>query len=385
MKRVSLWIGLAALWVFVPQGRLSAQDVFLKQQHQTAWSSFENPGGAKGGGAFENKGAKGHAFDKIQAGDSCVLLDVKGAGVVRRIWLTVSDRSPEMLQALKIRMYWDDAAVPAVSVPLGEFFCHGAGTMTVFENCFFSSPEGKSMNSLIPMPFRKAARIMVVNESGKNLSHLFYDVDFVRLKKWDRKMLYFHCHWNRENPSTLGQDYTVLPETKGEGRFLGVSFGIRENPLYGTSWWGEGEMKFYMDGDADHPSLCGTGVEDYVGTAWGLGAFSNRYQGCPIAGRDKLWTLYRFHVPDPIVFRESCRVTLQQIGGGSYEQVLALYRAKVPMIPVTVDLSDEGRFVKLLETDPPLPMDDSAFPRGWTNFYRQDDVSSTAYFYLDRP
>jgi hypothetical protein len=290
-----------------------------------------------------------------------------------------------MLRALKIRMYWDDVSVPAVSVPLGEFFCNGAATMTVFENCFFSNPEGRSMHSILPMPFRKAARVVVVNESGKNLTHLFYDINFLRLKKWDKNMLYFHCYWNHENPTVLGKDYTVLPEVKGEGRFLGVSFGIRENPVYGKTWWGEGEMKFFLDGDGEHPSLCGTGIEDYAGTAWGLGAFDNRYQGCPIAGREGFWTLYRFHVPDPVLFRKSCRVTLQQIGGGPYEQVLELYKAHIPMIPVTVDLSAEGKFIKLLDAENPLPTDHPDFPKGWTNFYRQDDVSSTAYFYLDRP
>ena len=362
-----------------------AQEVYLKQEGETVWTSFENLSGAKGMAAMENKGAKGHAFDRIAAGDSCILLNIKGAGIINRIWLTVNDRSPEMLRALKIRMYWDDATTPAVSVPLGDFFCNGGSVMTAFENCFFSNPESKSMNSSIPMPFRTAARIVVVNESTKQLTHIFYDINLTRLKNWNPNMLYFHCYWNRENPTTLGKDYTVLPETKGEGRFLGVCFGVNENPDYKKTWWGEGEMKFYLDGDTEHPSLCGTGVEDYLGTAWGLGTFSNRYQGCPIAGKNGLWAFYRFHVPDPVLFTKSCKVTLQQIGGGSYEQVLALYKAKVPLIPVTVDFSDEWKFFKLLEADKPMPMDDPDFPKAWVNYYRQDDVSSTAYFYLNRP
>ncbi|MDH6306065.1 hypothetical protein M2459_002791 [Parabacteroides sp. PF5-5] len=371
--------------VLMTHGGLFAQEVFMKREGQTAWTSFENLSGEKGKSALENKGAKGHAFDRILAGDSCVLLNIKGAGIINRIWLTVNDRSPEMLRALKIKMYWDDAAIPAVSVPLGEFFCNGGATMVAFENCFFSNPEGKSMNTNIPMPFRKAARIVLINESDKNLSHIFYDVNLTRLKKWDDKMLYFHCYWNRENPTVLGKDYTVLPEIKGEGRFLGVSFGVNANTAYGGSWWGEGEMKFYLDGDKEHPSLCGTGVEDYVGTAWGLGAYSNWYQGCPISGKDWLWSFYRFHVPDPVLFTESCRVTLQQIGGGPYEQVLELYKANVPMIPVTVDHSDEWKFIKLLELKKTPAMDDPDYPKAWTNYYRQDDVSSTAYFYLDKP
>ena len=241
------------------------------------------------------------------------------------------------------------------------------------------------MNSNVPMPFKTGARIVVVNESANNLSHIFYDVNMTRLKKWNKKMMYFHCYWNRENPTALGRDYTVLPEIKGEGRFLGVSFGVNPNPAYRGNWWGEGEIKFYLDGDKELPSLCGTGVEDYVGTAWYMGAYSNYYQGCPLNGKDGLWTLYRFHVPDPVLFKESCRVNLQQIGGGTYENVLELYQANVPLIPVTVDIEKEWKFLKLLELEKPLKLDDPDFPKAWVNFYRQDDVSSTAYFYLNRP
>ena len=381
MKKVKLLFVLSVLTMH----SVFAQEVYLKQEGQTVWTSFENLSGAKGAGALENKGGKGHAFDRIAAGDSCILLNMEGPGIINRIWMTVNERKPEMLRALKIKFYWDNSPTPAVSVPLGDFFCNGGATMTVFENCFFSNPEGKSMNASIPMPFRTGARVVVVNESDKNLTHLFYDINLTRLKAWNPDMLYFHCYWNRENPTTLGKDYTVLPETKGEGRFLGVCFGVFDNPIYNRTWWGEGEMKFYLDGDKEHPSLCGTGVEDYIGTAWGLGAYYNRFQGCPIAGKDRLWSFYRFHVPDPVLFAESCRVTLQQIGGGTFEQVLALHKANVPMIPVTVDLSDEWKFFKLLEAEKPLSMDDPDFPKAWVNYYRQDDVSSIAYFYLNRP
>ena len=378
---------LIALIVCVVSQTTFAQEIYMKQDSETAWTSFENLSGAKGASAIENKGAKGHAFDRILAGDSCVLLDMKGPGIVNRMWLTISDRSPEMLRALKIKMYWDGSSVPAVSVPLGEFFCNGGAIMSTFENCFFSNPTGKSMNSNVPMPFRTGARIVVVNESAVNLVHFFFDVNLTRLKKWDKKMLYFHCYWNRENPTTLGKDYTVLPEIKGSGRFLGVSFGVNANPIYGPgwNWWGEGEMKFYLDGDQDFPSLCGTGVEDYVGAAWGLSVFNNRYQGCQISNQNLFWSFYRFHVPDPIFFKESCRVTLQQIGGGRYEFVLDLFKNKKPIIPITVDYEKEWQFIKLLELDPPLSIDDPDFPKAWVNYYRQDDVSSTAYFYLDRP
>ena len=383
MKKISIYL---VLFSMIFNCKLFSQEVYLKQEGQTVWTSFENPTGKKGAAATENKGAKGHAFDRILAGDSSVLLDLEGPGIINRIWLTVSNRTPEMLRSLKLKIYWDGSAVPAVNVPLGEFFCNGGATMTVFENCFFSNPEGKSMNSNVPMPFKTKARVVVANESSVNLTHIFYDINLTRLGKWNEDMLYFHCFWNRESPTTLGEDYTVLPEIKGVGRFLGVSFGVLPNRAYRGSWWGEGEIKFYLDGDKELPSLCGTGVEDYVGTAWYMGAYYNTYQGCPLNGKEGgLWTLYRFHVPDPVLFSESCCVKLQQIGGGSYDDVLKLYQAKVPLIPVTVDLEKEWKFLKLLELEKPLPLDDPDFPKAWVNFYRQDDVSSTAYFYLNRP
>ncbi|GHV52209.1 hypothetical protein FACS1894181_15100 [Bacteroidia bacterium] len=361
------------------------QEIYRKRKGESsAWVSFENRSGAKGAAARENKGAKGHPANRLAAGDSCELLRMQGPGIINRIWMTVSDRSPETLRALWIKMYWDDAAVPAVSAPLGDFFCNGLSIMSPFENCFFSNPEGRSMNTVVPMPFRTAARIVLFNLSGKDVTHVFYDMDLTQLKKWEKDMCYFHCHWNRENPSALGKDYTILPETKGEGRFLGVSLGVRADSIYKNTWWGEGEVKFYLDGDSDLPSLCGTGTEDYIGTGWGQGRYCNRYQGCLVAdSKERRWSFYRFHVPDPVLFSQSCKVTLQQIGGSDYETVRDLYNAQVPLIPITADLSAEGKFFLLMDT--PIDLNDPDFPKGWVNFYRQDDISSVAYFYLDKP
>jgi hypothetical protein len=392
MKTKFFFIYLTIILLFtacVRQPVLQENDaVYLSSDDETAWVGFENPTGNKGMGGTENNGGKGHAFDQVLAGDSCELLSIKGPGMIRRIWMTVNDKRPEMLRLLRIKFYWDDETIPAVSVPLGDFFCNGLGRMTSFENCFFSNPEGRSMNSIIPMPFCKSARVVLVNESGKDIKNVFYDIDLTRLKKWDKSMLYFHSYWNRENPTALGKDYTILPEIKGKGRFLGVNVGIIADSAYRSTWWGEGEVKMYLDEDDHYPTLCGTGTEDYIGTGWGQGRYVNRYQGCLIADpENRMWTFYRFHVPDPVFFKTSCKVTLQQIGGSNSDEVLALYKAGVPLIPVTVNLVEKG-MLKLLETNPPLSMDDPEFPKDgtrWVNFYRQDDVSSTAYFYLDKP
>lgn len=377
---------LLIIFIFFPGFLLQAQIWEVPDGVETRWVSFENPSGDKGKAAQSNRGAKGNAFKWIMAGDSCVLLSQEGAGIINRIWMTVSDRTPQMLRALRLKFYWDNSTIPAVDVPLGDFFCNPLSRLTSFENCFFSNPEGRSFNCNIPMPFRSAAKIVFVNTSDIDLTYLFYDVDFVKLPKWNSEMNYFHAVWREEKLTSLGEDYIILPPIFGKGRFLGVSLGIFTNKLYNRTWWGEGEIKFYLDNDNMYPTLCGTGVEDYIGTAWGQGQFSHRYQGCPIANGDSCWwSMYRFHVPDPIYFQKNIKVTLQQIGGAAYEQVLELFKAGVPLIPISSDLSWKKEFYRLLSEDSELQLTDSNFPPGYVNFYRQDHLISTAYFYLNRP
>lgn len=119
------------------------------------------------------------------------------------------------------------------------------------------------------MPYRIGAKVVFVNTSDEDLTHLFYDINFTKLPEWDSEMSYFHAVWREDKSTKLGVDYTVLPQLSGKGRFLGVSLGIFANKAYETTWWGEGEIKFYIDGDKEFPTLSGTGVEDYIGTAWG--------------------------------------------------------------------------------------------------------------------
>lgn len=365
---------------------VNAQLWNVPEGYETRWTSFENPKGEKGAAAKCNSGAKGSAFSRVMAGDSCVLLAQDGPGIINRIWLTVSERGPEMLRALRIKFYWDHSVVPAVDVPLGDFFGNPLSLLAPFENCFFSNPEGRSFNCCIPMPYRTGAKIVFVNTSDKDMTHLFYDVNFSKIPEWKPEMNYFHAVWREDKLTELGKDYEVLPKVNGKGRFLGVSFGIFANKAYKKTWWGEGEFKFYIDGDKEYPTLCGTGVEDYIGTAWGQGAFSHRYQGCPIAEADSSrWSMCRFHVEDPIYFHKDIRVMLQQIGGAPYQDVLDLYRAGVPLIPTTIDMSEEFKFYRLLGEHSDLKITDEDFPKGFVNFYRQDHLTSTAYFYLDKP
>jgi hypothetical protein len=352
----------------------------------TRWSSFENLNGVKGAGGQVNQGAKGNAAEPLKAGESKVLLDVAGSGLITRMWFTTIDRSPEMLRGLKLEMFWDGAATPAVAVPLADFFGAILAKPVPFEGALFSNPEGRSFNCFVPMPFRTAAKVVITNESGKDLGFLFFNVDFVLGVEHPADTLYFHAHWRRERPTTVGKDFEILPKVHGAGRFLGAHIGLflnKDNP----GWWGEGEVKMYVDGDTNLPTLAGTGTEDYVGTAWGQGLYDHQYQGSLLTDADKgTIAFYRYHVADPIYFNEDMRVTIQQIGGHYLADVRAAIHNGVPIKPVTLHFVEEDRLVRLLDEPEPVDLDaiDASSPV-WCNYYRQDDVCAAAFFYLDKP
>ena len=361
-----------------------AQDLYtMPKGAQSHVSSFENLNGQKGAGGKTNNGAKGNAFEGLSARESKTLLQVNGAGIIQRMWFTIIDRSPAMLRSLRLRIYWDGQAKPAVDVPFGDFFCAALGRPVAFQSALFTDPEGHSFNCYIPMPFKTGAKVVLTNESGKNLSAVYFDIDYITLPQPQPDMLYFHACWNRSIHSTLGADFEMLPEVKGRGRFLGVNVGVNVDPNYGTTWWGEGEVKMYIDGDKKYPSINGTGTEDYIGTGWGEDKFTNQYQGCLLADTaKKQYAFYRFHIPDAIYFDHNFKADIQQIGGGLNNQVKGMQAKGVPFTPVTVASFNKG-FIRLFEH--PQDISDSSFPQGWINFYRVDDYSATAYFYLDKP
>jgi hypothetical protein len=216
------------------------------------------------------------------------------------------------------------------------------------------------------MPFRKGMKIVVTNESGKDLGSLYYDVDYTLGDRHGDDVLYFHAYWRRENPTRMKRDYELLPRITGRGRFLGVNIGVAANQdRYLKSWWGEGEVKMYLDGDSDLPTLSGTGTEDYIGTAYGQGQYSNLYQGCPLADdKNMRYGFYRQHVPDPVIFRRDIRVTIQQIGYAATSE--GFYKLAAPVYAAGPELVERPRLSAGL-------------------FEREDDWSSCAYFYLDRP
>ncbi|MBI2424709.1 MAG: DUF2961 domain-containing protein [Candidatus Hydrogenedentes bacterium] len=358
--------------------------------HESRWISFENPSGAKGAGATSNQGGKGAAFEELAAGETRTLMDYAGCGTVRRMWLTCSPfrapkdlKSREMFRMLRLRMYWDGAEKPAVDVPLGDFVGAVLGEATTFESALIAAPEGRSANLYFAMPFRSHAKVTVTNESDRRLSHFYYDIDLTLEPAQPEHMTYFHAHWHRIPKTALREDFELLPRVEGRGRYLGVHVGVIANPDY-TGWWGEGEVKMYLDGDTAQPTIVGTGTEDYIGTGWGQGVYHNAYQGALVTDNDRgHYSFYRYHIPDPVYFQKDIRVTLQQIGGDMKGAVIKMLDKGVELLPVSIN--DENGFTRLLDGDTPLDIRKDKLPTGWTNFYRRDDMSALAFFYLDQP
>ncbi len=341
---------------------------------KTRWASAENPDGLPGAGGETNGGRKGRPFVPLAAGETYVMAHGEGVGTVRRLWVTISDRSPALLRGLVLRMYWDDAEAPAVEAPLGDFFGVALGRNAAFENAWFDNPEGRSFNCRLPMPFRSGFRITVTNESPVDLPMFFYDVNYTLGDSHGSDAGYFHAYFHRDNPTTLRQDFQILPRIHGRGRYLGATLGaIADTARYDTSWWGEGEVKVYLDGDTVLPTLCGTGTEDYIATGWGQGQYAHQWHGCPVADHPRMqFSFYRLHGPDPVFFYTDARVTIQQIGCEERGVLARTMRAHgIAELPnagagmLTPEQVEQGVDYRLFE--------------------RQDDWCATAYFYLDRP
>jgi hypothetical protein len=386
------------LLLFIVLNTLCSQELYTAppKDAETRWVSPENPTGEKGQGGKTNKGAKGNAFFIIAPGEKKIIFDVKGAGIIKRMWMSGSIAlNAEQRRSVRIDMYWDSAAKPAVSAPVGDFFGDGLGVMAAFDNELFSNPEGRSFNCNIPMPFRKSALIELTNESPYYVLY-WYDIDYLKMQKMDDDILYFHTFWNRVSATALGKDYEILPYVTGKGRYIGANIGVIGNPDYRGTWFGEGEVKVYLDGDKDLPTLVGTGTEDYIGSGWGQGRFAGRYSGSLVADTaNDLYSFYRYHVTDPVYFHNDCRVTIQQMGNANYAKLKSMIDHNTKLIPVwsletggrndIVRLQGETpKHIRLLES-PAKDINDKDFPKGGINFYRSDDVSSTVYFYLSTP
>lgn len=274
--------------------------------------SFENPTGEPGAGGKASSnlglGRKGAPARDIKPGETVQLCDIKGSGTIRHIWLT-TERAPVVQRACVIRVYWDNQEHPSIECPIGDLFGFAHGRIMSYQSAVHSCGPTGGRNLWLPMPFTRRARVTFSNEGEKQVP-LFYQIGYTLGDKHPQDAGRLHVLFRRENPTTEKRDFELLPERGQKGRFIGSVIGIRN--LHPDQWWGEGEVKVYMDGDREFATIVGTGSEDYVGLAWGIQQAPFFYNGCSLNEKNFI-SMYRWHLPDPVSWRKQCRITIQQI------------------------------------------------------------------------
>ncbi|PSR55571.1 hypothetical protein AHMF7605_19700 [Adhaeribacter arboris] len=266
-------------------------------------------------------GWKVNPYLVIKPGESAVMGEITGSGAIKHMWMaTIGGNWRFMI----IKIYWDDEKTPSVEVPMGDFFCSGWGRFSQVSSLAVCVNPGSGFNSYWVMPFRKKARIVMENINTQPLN-LYYQIDYT-LTEVPTDAGYFHAQFRRVNPLPYKQVYTLIDNVKGKGQFVGayMAWGVNNN-----GWWGEGEIKFYLDGDKDFPTINGTGTEDYFcGSHNFENPHSHQYQEftTPYSGLHQIirpdglyqaqqrFGMYRWHISDPIRFEKDLRVTIQALG-----------------------------------------------------------------------
>ncbi len=250
--------------------------------------------------------------DSIQVlpGQRALLADIQGPGAVTHMWFTISSPEPGHLRKLILRAWWDGEKSPSIECPIGDFFGCPHGKAARFSSLPIAIGSKRALNCFWYMPFAQGARFTLENLGKMPVRALYYYIDYRKLPAPPETPLRFHAQFRCAFPCR-GKDYTIL-EAKGRGHYVGVTMGVR---LRREGWWGEGDDKIYVDGHK-YPALHGTGSEDYFCGAWGFGeTFSAPFFGLPLRPkghpRGGLWTVYRFHLADPIPFESSIRVTIE--------------------------------------------------------------------------
>jgi hypothetical protein len=274
--------------------------------------SFENQTGApsEGGKAASNlgPGRKGAPSRDIKPGETVQLCDIAGPGTIRHIWMTTTG-DPNVQRECVIRAWWDEQEHPSIECPIGDLFGFAHGKIMAYQSAVHSCGPTGGRNLWSPMPFARRARFTFTNE-GKKAIPLFYQVTYTLGDKHPADVGRLHVCFRRQNPTTEKTDFELLPHRGQKGRFIGSVIGIRN--LHPDQWWGEGEIKVYMDGDKEWPTIVGTGSEDYVGLAWGIQQAAFLYNGCSLNEKGFV-SMYRWHLLDPIAWKREARITIQQI------------------------------------------------------------------------
>lgn len=307
-------------------------NLFRLSNAETRSISPENFTGEKGKGAMATEGTGKNAARnlgqgwkispsvRIKGGETFTLANIAGSGAIQHIWMTPTGHWRTSI----LRMYWDDETEPSVEVPVGDFFGMGWGQYAHLNSLAITVNPGSAFNSYWLMPFRKRARITMENVDDKDMV-LYYQIDYT-LTQVPADAAYFHAQFRRVNPLPFKEVYTLVDGIKGAGHYVGtyMAWGVRNR-----GWWGEGEIKFYMDGDKEFPTIAGTGTEDYFCGSYNFEnratrqyqEFSTAYAGLHqvikpdgVYQSQQRFGMYRWHIADPIRFKQDLRVTIQALG-----------------------------------------------------------------------
>lgn len=291
----------------------------------------------------------------IKAGETLTLADIEGPGAIQHIWMTPTGIWRNSI----LRFYWDDEKEPSVESPVGDFFGMGWGEYAPLSSLAVCVNPGSAFNCYWVMPFRKKCKITMENINTEDMT-LYYQVDYT-LTDVSEDAGYFHAQFRRAN-TNMSSDYTIVDGIKGKGQYVGVylAWGVNNN-----GWWGEGEIKFFMDGDTKFPTICGTGTEDYFCGSYNFEnkekheyeTFTNPYSGLSqVIKPDGLYRtqqrfgLYRWHIMDPIRFEKDLKVTIQDLGwreDGRYLQ----QRSDISSVVFWYQREPHAPFVKLPAKD----------------------------------
>ncbi|WCL55571.1 glycoside hydrolase family 172 protein [Gimibacter soli] len=296
---------------------------------------FENITGAKGEGGKAASplgiGRKGAPARHLFPGETIELAAIDGPGMIRHIWMTCHPKI-ELLRGVVLRFYWNGQTHPSIETPVGDFFGFAHGKTPAFQSAAHSVGEKVGMNAWIPMPFAKHARVTITNEGDVRMP-LFYQIDYTLGDDITDDTPHLHVSFQRQNPTALREDFEFLNRSGSRGRYLGAVFGVIPHD---PRWWGEGEVKVFLDGDSDFATIVGTGAEDYVGLSWGIQQTPFLYHGANWREKDDMAdtgavSMYRWHFPDPIYWQSDIRLTIQQIGHspGAGANSIAEYQAEL--------------------------------------------------------
>ncbi len=261
---------------------------------------------------------KVNPYITINANETVTIAEIEGPGAIQSIWMTPTG----VWRWSIIRIYWDDEETPSVEVPIADFFCQGWNEYANVNSAPICVNPGSAFNSYWQMPFRKKCKITMTNVNDVHSMNLYYQINYT-LTEVPEDAAYFHAQFRRTRYNE-GSDFTVVDGIKGQGHYVGVymAWGLRNN-----GWWGEGEMKFFIDGDKKFPTICTTGTEDYFCGSYNFDRngryteFTTQYAGlCQVIRPDGTYRaqerfgLYRWHIVDPIRFKKDFKATIQDLG-----------------------------------------------------------------------